>query len=175
MLLHLKKVNVIQFQGLNMLHINSDAKLFHKFCFCCSITDHYFQIFSIKTGFFLHKRYFFICYWYISFSFSGESALHIAIVFGCLDAVKLLIEKGAKIDQRSTGRFFLPEDQKKGHTKTTNYEGSLCPPIPFLICILSLFFTLLFPSIFLLIHYMLLLFLWFFPFCTFFSFFFFGH
>lgn len=53
----------------------------------------------------------------------GESALHIAIVFGCLDAVKLLVEKGAKIDQRSTGRFFLPEDQKKGHTKTTNYEG----------------------------------------------------
>ncbi|XP_078309757.1 uncharacterized protein LOC111108840 isoform X4 [Crassostrea virginica] len=53
----------------------------------------------------------------------GESALHIAIVFGSLDAVKLLMKKGAKVDQRCTGRFFLPEDQKKGHTKTTNYEG----------------------------------------------------
>ncbi|XP_062610763.1 uncharacterized protein LOC134272556 isoform X2 [Saccostrea cucullata] len=53
----------------------------------------------------------------------GESALHIAIVFGSLEAVKLLIKKGALIDQRCTGRFFLPEDQKKGYTKTTDYEG----------------------------------------------------
>ncbi|XP_067932842.1 transient receptor potential cation channel subfamily V member 5-like [Watersipora subatra] len=54
----------------------------------------------------------------------GESALHFAIVHKDLDSVKLLIEKGAKIDQRATGRFFLPDDQKTTPPKkTTNYEG----------------------------------------------------
>ena len=37
--------------------------------------------------------------------------------------VRLLVENGANVNQRATGRFFLPEDQKKGKTKTTNYEG----------------------------------------------------
>ncbi|KAK3102533.1 hypothetical protein FSP39_012024 [Pinctada imbricata] len=53
----------------------------------------------------------------------GESALHIAVVFGNLEAVKLLIEKGADVNQRATGRFFLPEDQKKSRSRETNYEG----------------------------------------------------
>ncbi|XP_041349921.1 transient receptor potential cation channel subfamily V member 5-like [Gigantopelta aegis] len=53
----------------------------------------------------------------------GESALHIAIVFNRFDAVKELISHKADINQRATGRFFLPEDQKKGKTNNTNYEG----------------------------------------------------
>ena len=60
--------------------------------------------------------------------FTGESALHIAIVFGNLAAVKLLIEKGADVNQRATGRFFLPEDQKKSRSRETNYEGKLFIP-----------------------------------------------
>ena len=56
--------------------------------------------------------------------FPGESALHLAIVYGDFDMVKLLVEAGADVNQRATGRFFLPEDQKKGRTKYTNYEGT---------------------------------------------------
>ncbi|XP_078596506.1 transient receptor potential cation channel subfamily V member 5-like isoform X1 [Branchiostoma floridae x Branchiostoma japonicum] len=59
----------------------------------------------------------------------GESCLHIAIVHDALDSVKLLVEKcGADVNLRATGRFFLPEDQKKLNimTKalmTTDYKG----------------------------------------------------
>jgi len=56
-------------------------------------------------------------------SLLGESALHFAIVNGDLDSVKLLIDKGANINQRATGRFFQPEDQKKKRTNQTNYFG----------------------------------------------------
>lgn len=49
--------------------------------------------------------------------------MHIAIIFGNFEAVKLLVENGANINERASGRFFLPEDQKKGRTKNTNYEG----------------------------------------------------
>ena len=58
---------------------------------------------------------------------AGESALHLAIVYGNLAAVKLLVQNGAIVNQRAAGRFFLPEDMKKGHKKKTlqdtNYEG----------------------------------------------------
>lgn len=54
----------------------------------------------------------------------GESALHFAIVYGDLESVKLLVRKGAKVDQRATGNFFLPEDQKKiPKARHTNYKG----------------------------------------------------
>ena len=53
----------------------------------------------------------------------GETALHLAIVYGDQDLVKLLVENGADVNQRATGRFFLPEDQKKKKVKVTNYEG----------------------------------------------------
>ncbi|GFO42754.1 transient receptor potential cation channel subfamily v member 6, partial [Plakobranchus ocellatus] len=53
----------------------------------------------------------------------GESALHIAIVIGDLESVQHLVRAGANINQRATGRFFLPEDQKKGVTGMTNYDG----------------------------------------------------
>ena len=44
-------------------------------------------------------------------------------MYGDFEMVKLLVESGADVNQRATGRFFLPEDQKKGRTKYTNYEG----------------------------------------------------
>ncbi|BFZ08106.1 hypothetical protein BsWGS_11144 [Bradybaena similaris] len=53
----------------------------------------------------------------------GESALHIAIVIGDYELVKLLVSAGALVNQRATGRFFLPEDQKQRHVGKTNYEG----------------------------------------------------
>lgn len=53
----------------------------------------------------------------------GESALHIAIVVGDFDSVQLLVESGANVNQRATGRFFLPEDQKKEFTENTDYDG----------------------------------------------------
>ncbi|XP_052231546.1 transient receptor potential cation channel subfamily V member 5-like isoform X2 [Dreissena polymorpha] len=53
----------------------------------------------------------------------GESCLHIATVYGDFESVKLLVSNGAYINQRATGRFFLPEDQKLGLTKETNYQG----------------------------------------------------
>ena len=55
--------------------------------------------------------------------FPGETALHIAIVYGDFDMVKFLVGKGADVGQRATGRFFMPEDQKFGRKKTTNYIG----------------------------------------------------
>ena len=54
---------------------------------------------------------------------TGESALHLAVVSGNLEIVRLLIENGADVNQRATGRFFLPEDQKKRRKKNTNYKG----------------------------------------------------
>ena len=56
---------------------------------------------------------------------AGESALHIAIVYGEFDMVKRLVESGANVNQRATGTFFLPEDQKMAANTATNYEGWL--------------------------------------------------
>lgn len=63
--------------------------------------------------------------------FSGESALHIAVMLDDLDIVQLLVQNGASVNQRATGRFFLPEDLKKNPdpTAATNYDGkfySIC-------------------------------------------------
>ncbi|XP_070193087.1 transient receptor potential cation channel subfamily V member 6-like [Littorina saxatilis] len=54
----------------------------------------------------------------------GESSLHIAVILDDLDAVQILVKNGAAIHQRATGRFFLPEDQKKKPpAKETDYSG----------------------------------------------------
>ncbi|XP_076469164.1 uncharacterized protein LOC143299692 [Babylonia areolata] len=53
----------------------------------------------------------------------GESALHIAVILGDMEAVQLLVKNGANVHQRATGRFFLPEDQKNKPVKETNYSG----------------------------------------------------
>ncbi|XP_052781748.1 transient receptor potential cation channel subfamily V member 5-like isoform X2 [Mya arenaria] len=53
----------------------------------------------------------------------GESCLHLATVYGDFESVKLLVSNGAYINQRATGRFFLPEDQKTGQSNETNYQG----------------------------------------------------
>ena len=57
---------------------------------------------------------------------AGESSLHIAVILGDLEAVQLLLKNGANINQRATGRFFLPEDQKNNPVKETNYSGEWC-------------------------------------------------
>ncbi|XP_013388391.1 transient receptor potential cation channel subfamily V member 6 isoform X1 [Lingula anatina] len=53
----------------------------------------------------------------------GESCLHIAIVLNDFESVRLLVECGAKINQRASGRFFMPEDQKERKTANTNFDG----------------------------------------------------
>lgn len=46
------------------------------------------------------------------------------MVHGNLESVKLLVEKGANVNQRATGRFFLPEDQKTTpKAAVTDYDG----------------------------------------------------
>ena len=62
---------------------------------------------------------------------TGESSIHIAIVYGDLEMVKMLVEAGADVHQRASGRFFLPEDQKESNEpkeakmdpNDTNYQG----------------------------------------------------
>ena len=66
-----------------------------------------------------------IIYIRILFSVVGESALHIAIIYGDLEHVKLLIACGANVNERAMGRFFLPEDQKPKRNKITDYEGKV--------------------------------------------------
>ncbi len=45
-------------------------------------------------------------------------------MYGDFEMVKFLVDKGANVGQRAIGRFFMPEDQKFGLTKTTNYIGT---------------------------------------------------
>nr|XP_006820971.1 PREDICTED: transient receptor potential cation channel subfamily V member 6-like [Saccoglossus kowalevskii] len=54
---------------------------------------------------------------YEGYEYYGESCLHLAIVNQDLESVKFLVEKGARLDQRASGRFFLPEAHKDGSAK----------------------------------------------------------
>ncbi|XP_031553642.1 transient receptor potential cation channel subfamily V member 6-like isoform X2 [Actinia tenebrosa] len=53
----------------------------------------------------------------------GETSLHIAIVNGDLESVKLLVKCGSDLKARATGKFFLPEDSKTKINLETNFEG----------------------------------------------------
>lgn len=54
----------------------------------------------------------------------GQSSLHLAIVQDDCECIDFLLEKGANINQRATGEFFWPEDQKfDPPVKRTNFEG----------------------------------------------------
>lgn len=44
-------------------------------------------------------------------SFSGQTALHIAIERRCKQYVELLVEKGADVHAQARGRFFQPRDE----------------------------------------------------------------
>lgn len=58
--------------------------------------------------------------------FYGQSPLHLAIVHDDYDMMTVLLDSGADIKCRATGRFFLPEDQKRARkAKQTNYYGRL--------------------------------------------------
>ena len=57
-------------------------------------------------------------------SVSGETAVHIVIVNGDLDSLKLLVGScGADVHARAKGRFFMPEDSKDKMKQVTDYEG----------------------------------------------------
>lgn len=54
----------------------------------------------------------------------GASALHLAIAYSNNELVNDLIDAGADINQRATGRFFLPRDQQSNNpAKNTDYDG----------------------------------------------------
>lgn len=44
-------------------------------------------------------------------SFSGQTALHIAIERRCKQYVELLVEMGADVHAQARGRFFQPRDE----------------------------------------------------------------
>jgi len=49
----------------------------------------------------------------------------VAIVNNDLEMVRKLVTCGADVQQRASGRFFLPEDQKKQRNDVTDYHGQL--------------------------------------------------
>ncbi|CAG0896718.1 unnamed protein product [Darwinula stevensoni] len=57
----------------------------------------------------------------------GASALHLAIAYNNHDLATLLVECGAKVNQRAIGSFFLPYDQQRDKKRrkpdASNYEG----------------------------------------------------
>lgn len=54
----------------------------------------------------------------------GQSALHLAIVHDDYDTVQLLLEKGAAVNARACGNFFLPDDVSENNVRTYTYQGS---------------------------------------------------
>ena len=54
---------------------------------------------------------------------AGESGLHLAVVHNDLAMVRRLVACGADVNQRASGRFFLPEDQKLQQDGVTDYNG----------------------------------------------------
>jgi hypothetical protein len=54
----------------------------------------------------------------------GQSLLHLAIMMDDYNSVALLLELGANVNQRATGRFFQPESLKRHPLKSeTDYKG----------------------------------------------------
>jgi len=61
---------------------------------------------------------------YEGHEYYGETSVHIVIVNGDLDSLKLLIGRcGADVHARARGRFFMPEDSKDKMKQATNYDG----------------------------------------------------
>ena len=71
---------------------------------------------------------------YMSDDYYGENVLHMAIVNEDPAMVKYLLDSGVNVQERCTGSFMSPEDQKYSRTDTlehewcnrdmnTNYEG----------------------------------------------------
>ena len=62
--------------------------------------------------------------WLDLYEHSGESGLHLAVVNDDIDMVRKLVTSGADVNQRASGRFFLPEDQKQLRNGITDYSGT---------------------------------------------------
>lgn len=66
----------------------------------------------------------------MNYFLSGETSVHIVIVNGDLESLKLLIGQcGADVHARAQGRFFMPEDCKDKMKQATNYDGK-CHKLP---------------------------------------------
>ena len=77
----------------------------------------------------VHVYFFLLLYYYYVYVYHiGESCLHIAIVNEDFEMVKYLVEKGnANIEERCSGSFFLPNDQKDHRQDCTNRETFKLP------------------------------------------------
>lgn len=61
---------------------------------------------------------------YEGLEFYGETSVHIAIVNGDLESLKLLIgQYHADVHARARGKFFMPEDSKEKMKQDTNFDG----------------------------------------------------
>ncbi|CAD5218239.1 unnamed protein product [Bursaphelenchus okinawaensis] len=60
---------------------------------------------------------------YLGDEMFGQSALHLAIVHDDYDTVQLLLEKGAAVNARACGDFFLPEDTDESNARNYSYQG----------------------------------------------------
>jgi len=46
------------------------------------------------------------------------------VVNNDMEMVRMLVTRGADVNQRASGRFFLPEDQKQLRNGITDYSGT---------------------------------------------------
>ncbi|GAB6026275.1 hypothetical protein CHUAL_012484 [Chamberlinius hualienensis] len=53
----------------------------------------------------------------------GLSPLHLAVAYNNMELVQALVEAGANVNERATGRFFMPSDQKEKLKLKSNYSG----------------------------------------------------
>uniref|UniRef100_A0A915DIF2 Uncharacterized protein n=1 Tax=Ditylenchus dipsaci TaxID=166011 RepID=A0A915DIF2_9BILA len=60
---------------------------------------------------------------YLGDEMFGQSSLHLAIVHDDYDTVQLLLEKGAVVNARASGDFFLPEQEHENDSKGMDYQG----------------------------------------------------
>ncbi|KAI1726226.1 ankyrin repeats (3 copies) domain-containing protein [Ditylenchus destructor] len=58
---------------------------------------------------------------YLGDEMFGQSSLHLAIVHDDYDTVQLLLEKGAAVNSRASGDFFLPDEDEE--SKDMEYKG----------------------------------------------------
>jgi len=63
---------------------------------------------------------------YMSDEYYGENVLHIAIVNEDPRMVKYFLDNGANVNERCTGAFMSPEDQKSSRMDSLEQEHVIC-------------------------------------------------
>jgi len=63
---------------------------------------------------------------YMSDEYYGENVLHLAIVNEDPQTVKFFLDNGANVNERCTGAFMSPEDQKVSRMDSLDQEHVIC-------------------------------------------------